>query len=185
MTRDEFWDIIEEARQSVGKTSEIPGWLENRLSLLPEAEIVNFGSHFIACRDRAYDARLWLAAVVVLGGCGDDSFDYFRGWLIAQGRKTFETALDDPDSLAQLNDFDGDPRLEEMFYVDSGAYCKRVGRDRYDSEARQQYEALQPPYVHPALQREELIRASDEDAMKLFPKLAARFPRRISTSPFT
>jgi hypothetical protein len=184
MTRDAFWDIIEEARQSVGKTSEIPGWLENRLSQLPEGEIADFDAHFGKCRDLSYDGRLWLAAVVILGGCGDDSFDYFRGWLIAQGRKVFEAALVDPDSLAELElaHFDGDPRLEEMLYVANGAHCRAVGRDRHDLEARARFEALQPPWVPPTLKRSELVQGSDEDAIKLFPRLAARFPAGIRST---
>jgi hypothetical protein len=94
MTRDGFWNVIEEATQSVGRSSVIPTWLEEQLSRLPENEIVDFSSHFQECRSAANDARLWLAAVAILGGCSDDSFDYFRGWLIAQGRKVFEDALD-------------------------------------------------------------------------------------------
>lgn len=184
MTRDEFWDLIKEARQSVGKTSEIPGWLEHRLSQLPEGEIADFDTHFGECRDRSYDGRLWLAAVVIMGGCGDDSFDYFRGWLVAQGRKVFEAALVDPDSLAELElaNFDGDPRLEEMHYVANGAYRRAAGRDRYDPEARARFKALQPSRVPPALKRSELVQASDEDARKLFPRLAARFPAGIRST---
>ncbi|MFE5591185.1 DUF4240 domain-containing protein [Streptomyces sp. NPDC056549] len=33
------------------------------------------------------------AAYMVNGGCCDDGFDYFRGWLIAQGRNVFERAV--------------------------------------------------------------------------------------------
>jgi hypothetical protein len=179
MTRDEFWDVIDEARRSVATTSDIPNWLEGRLSQLADSEIVDFRSHFDECMDRAYDARLWLAAVVLLRGCGDDSFCYFRGGLIAQGRKTFEAALIDPDSLAELGHFDADPRLEEMLYVDTHAYLKRLGRDCNDLEARKQYQALQPRRVRPALQRPELLDVSDEDAAKLYPKLATRFPSGI------
>src|SRR5262245_51471504 len=98
MTLDEFWGVIDEARRSGGTTLDIPNWLEDRLSQLPESEIVDFRAHFDECMDRAYDARLWLAAVVLLRGCGDDSFDYFRAGLIAQGRKVFDAALVDPDS---------------------------------------------------------------------------------------
>ena len=172
-------DIIDEARHSVGATSHIPNWLEDRLSQLADSEIVDFGSHFDECRNTAYDARLWLAAVVLLRGCGDDSFDYFRAWLIAQGRKVFDAALVDPDSLAELGHFDADPRLEEMLYVDTHAYLKRLGRGRHDLEAIKQYEALQPQRTRPALQRPELLDASDEDAAKLYPKLAARFPSGV------
>jgi len=179
MTRDEFWNVIEEARYSVGRSSDIPAWLEERLSQLPENEIVDFGCHFQECRSAAYDARLWLAAVVILGGCSDDSFDYFRGWLISQGRKVFDGALTDPDSLAGLESFDGDegyPRLERMLSVDRSAYCKRIGGDCYDFEALQRFEALSPRRPLPVLKNRELLRTSDRDAAGLFPKLAARFP---------
>jgi hypothetical protein len=185
MTFDEFWEIIEEARDNAGKTSEIPAWLEGKLSRLPETDIVDFGIHFGESQRALYDARLWLAASVILGGCGDDSFWDFRGWLIGQGRKVFEAALADPDSLAELElerfdgDYDRDPRMEAILYVDTGAFCRRAGRDRYDSEARQRYEALQPPWSPPALKNEELLKVSDDDAKKLFPKLAARFPSGI------
>jgi hypothetical protein len=33
------------------------------------------------------------------GGCSDDCFVYFRCWLLAQGRASWEAALGDPDSL--------------------------------------------------------------------------------------
>ncbi len=36
------------------------------------------------------------------GGSCDDGFDYFRGWLIAQGRATFERIVADRDALAEL-----------------------------------------------------------------------------------
>ncbi len=120
MTRDEFWTTIEQARHSVGRTSDVPSWLEEKLSQWPENEIVDFGAHFEDCRGAAYDARLWLAADVILGGCSDDSFDYFRGWLISQGRKVYEAALADPDSLADVECLGGDdgyPRLERMLSV--------------------------------------------------------------------
>lgn len=42
------------------------------------------------------------AASLILGGCSDDGFEYFRGRLIAQGREVFERSVADPDSLADL-----------------------------------------------------------------------------------
>jgi hypothetical protein len=33
------------------------------------------------------DRDQWGAAYLANGGCSDDGFDYFRGWLIGQGRK--------------------------------------------------------------------------------------------------
>ncbi|MFD8951587.1 DUF4240 domain-containing protein [Streptomyces xanthophaeus] len=45
---------------------------------------------------------LWAAAYLAHGGCSDDGFDYFRGWLIAQGCDVFERVAADPDALAEL-----------------------------------------------------------------------------------
>ncbi len=39
---------------------------------------------------------------IMMNGCSDDSFDYFRGWLIAQGKDVYHAALRDPDSLVDV-----------------------------------------------------------------------------------
>ena len=54
-------------------------------------------------RVRPVDDSLRAAASLILGGCSDDGFEYFRGWLIAQGREVFERSVADPDSLADLS----------------------------------------------------------------------------------
>jgi Protein of unknown function (DUF4240) len=41
-----------------------------------------------------------LAAYVINGGCGDDSFQDFRASLIFRGRTSFRNAVTDPESLA-------------------------------------------------------------------------------------
>ena len=52
--------------------------------------------------DQGYGWPLWGAAYLLNGGCGDDGFDDFRGWLVTRGRAVFEAALADPDSLADV-----------------------------------------------------------------------------------
>jgi hypothetical protein len=46
---------------------------------------------------------LWAAAYLINGGCSDDGFDHFRGWLIANGRDVLAGAVREPDSLADLS----------------------------------------------------------------------------------
>jgi Protein of unknown function (DUF4240) len=46
------------------------------------------------------------------GSASDDGFDYFRGWLISQGRKIFEAALENPDSLADVIDEEAEADFE-------------------------------------------------------------------------
>ena len=55
-----------------------------------------------AC-DRAFTWGLRGAAMrIFCGWCSDDSFEYFRLWLIGRGRMTFERAITMPDSLAGM-----------------------------------------------------------------------------------
>lgn len=81
----------------------------------------------------SYRHDLWAAAYHLNGGCSDDGFEYFRGWLIAQGREVFDRAVADPDTLADVPAVreaanDG-PELEseEMFGVAFLAYAELTG----------------------------------------------------------
>jgi hypothetical protein len=67
----------------------------------------SFNAHFDDCEDRAYSYELWAAAYIIGHGCSDDSFSDFRSTLISMGRETFERALEDPESLADM-DYDAE-----------------------------------------------------------------------------
>ena len=69
----------------------------------------------------SYRTRLWAAAYVINGGCSDDGFDYFRGWLIVQGRHVFEQAVVNPDALADLAVIPPAPR-RAFLECESGLY---------------------------------------------------------------
>ena len=181
MTLDSFWKTIDDARQASVKLVDVPARLTDLLSQMEEREIIDFDSHLLDCMHRSYDAKLWLGAVVILGGCGDDKFTDFRCWLIAQGRQAFEAALDDPDSMAGLDRFDGDYGQPTLFYLNSvskKAFCKRANAGSYDFATVERFESLLPSHKHPALKNEELVNKSDKEARSVFPKLAARFPAR-------
>ncbi len=99
------------------------------MRLDPEA-VLDFARHFEARYQRAYRWDLWGAAWVLLDGCSDDAFDFFRCWLIGQGREVFEGALHDPDALADLlDDFDEeiDGDGEDLGYAADEAYEQLTG----------------------------------------------------------
>jgi len=66
-------------------------------------------------------------AYIVSAGCSDDSFDYFRAWLIANGRKRFEAAIDNPESVGDWAK--GEMGYEDMMYVAIDAYEQKTGND--------------------------------------------------------
>lgn len=120
MTRKQFWDHIEKTRRR--DTDAHAERLVKRLAKLPEKEILNFCHLWDEALDAAYNWNLWGAAYVINAGCSDDGFEYFRGWLIMQGRKVYEAALKDPDSLAavidpeeEFTEFEGRPGWDAWF----------------------------------------------------------------------
>ncbi|MFI9771899.1 DUF4240 domain-containing protein [Streptomyces sp. NPDC052415] len=105
MDHDRFWHLIDEARhQATDPTDadEVAAHASALLTRLQPPKILQAEQILWDMMAASYLAPLWAAAYQINGGCSDDGFDYFRGWLIAQGRTTFEQVINDPDSLADL-----------------------------------------------------------------------------------
>lgn len=131
MDETEFWEIVDGTREAAGGDPEDHAELiVERLVRSDPDSVLDFARHFEVRYNRAYRWDLWGAAWVLLGGTSDDAFDYFRCWLIGQGREVFEGAVHDPDSLAELlDDFDEelDGDGEELGYAADEAYEQLTG----------------------------------------------------------
>jgi len=123
----DFWDVIDQARAKGKSCAEGARALERILSELSSTEIEAFARDQENLMRLSYRWDLWGAAFVINGGCSDDGFDYFRGWLMLQGRDVWEAALRDPESLANLS-FEGDVDCEDALYAASKAYEAAAGR---------------------------------------------------------
>jgi uncharacterized protein DUF4240 len=137
--RERFWALVEETRGD--DCEEHASRLTARLRALPSDEIVAFQRVYDQLMDESYRWDLWGAAYLVNGGCSDDGFDYFRGWLVGQGRATWEAVLRDPDALAAhplLQDpdweaFEDDLSCEDLMGAAFDAYEAVTGEDIYQA----------------------------------------------------
>lgn len=126
MNKETFWSIIDQARSS-GK-----GWtnmyepLVQALSRLESSEILQWQQIFSLYQQLSYKNKLWAAAYTINGGCSDDGFDYFRGWLTAQGKDVFLNALNHPDSLAEVEACEGDVSFERILGAACNAYLQKL-----------------------------------------------------------
>ncbi|WMX49022.1 DUF4240 domain-containing protein [Streptomyces roseicoloratus] len=165
MDETEFWEIIDSTRERAeGDPEEHADLLVERLTRLDPDSVVDFARHFEARYNRAYTWELWGAAALLLDGAADDAFDWFRCWLIGQGREVFEGAVHEPDALAELlEDFDEeiDGDGEELGFAADEAYEQLTGAETPDL-------GIPPPGAEPLGTPFDL---DDDDA------LAARFPR--------
>lgn len=127
MDDERFWLLIAASR--VGSPREQPRRLEDLLARLSADEIQDFDWKFGGFHARLYHWDLW-AASWLLGSRGDDSFHYFRTWVVAQGRSVYERALADPDSLVEVGVF-GEVEAELVMYAAAKAWERVTGRHDY------------------------------------------------------
>ncbi len=133
MTEDRFWELI--------GNSKSPDSLYDRLSSLSEDELFGYRYWWEHFCDISYRQDLWAAVYIYRGGCGDDSFDYFRFWLITQGRDVFYNAMKNADSLcdAFADVKEEDPTDEDADYVVMDILNRRNNDSDYYDRAERRY----------------------------------------------
>jgi hypothetical protein len=167
MNKEQFWKLIEKARERVPDTrevSDIAGRASALLARCSAQEITAAQQTLWDLMADSYQNPLWAAAYVVNGGCSDDGFDYFRGWLIAQGCTTFERVLADPDTLAELPGVltaaaEGiDLDCEDMLSIAWNAHEKATGQELPADAFTIRYPCLDPAWDFDFDDREEMAR---------------------------
>ncbi|NRQ30770.1 DUF4240 domain-containing protein [Nonomuraea sp. NN258] len=154
MDTSRFWKMIEDTRAQVSDPTgdAVPDRLTASLAALPPAEIAAAERVFWDLMAASYRNPLWAAAYLINGGCSDDLFDYFRGWLISQGREVFERAVADPDTLAELPvvraaaENGEDLECEEMLGVARRAHVAATGAEPPAGSFTVRYPELDPEW---------------------------------------
>ncbi|MFG1677402.1 DUF4240 domain-containing protein [Micromonospora sp. NPDC049282] len=181
MNRETFWEIVERSRAEVGDTrhassaATVARHLVAQLTALGPSTAVEFQHVYDSLDQETYRWDLWAAAYLMRGGCSDDGFDYFRGWLIAQGRAVWEQAVADPDSLAGVGvDPDDDlVECEEMVAAAGDAHAASTGDDEAFWEALEQTEGDDEPTASADPAGEDFDFDDDEQMRARLPRLAA------------
>jgi hypothetical protein len=102
ITENQFWGLIDQARAGDSRSAS-PERLRKLLSQLSDDEVLDFGHIFYEKLCDLNQWRLWAAGCVIAGGMSDDSFHYFRSWIVGKGREAFEVAMKDPNELGRLS----------------------------------------------------------------------------------
>lgn len=170
-----LWALIEDARCQVPEVRDsrnVAARATALLSAYPPGEIIAAGPVLWQLLVDSYRSPLWAAAYIINGGCSDDGFDYFRGWLLMQGREVFERVLSHPDTLADLpvtwaERFSMAPlECEEALYIASLAYRQATGEDYPKLVFTTRYPDLDPEWDFDFDDSAEMARR--------LPRLAAR-----------
>ncbi len=135
ISEDEFWELVEGARQKAGGTVEKQvELLQSALGRLAPERIAGFEQMFLSLHHKLYDWGLWGVAYLLLGGCSDDGFVDLRSWVIGQGRDFYKRCQSDPRALASgaLKDPEEIGDAELLAYVAFEAYEEATGRDLHE-----------------------------------------------------
>ena len=99
MTRENFWKYIAEAHKKEKDNNGIMNYLVEKLSNKSYEEIFSFGIIVDEIMLESYNQKLWCASYLLNGDTREESFDFFRLWLISQGEKTYNDVMKNPDNL--------------------------------------------------------------------------------------
>jgi hypothetical protein len=162
--RSRFWDIIDLSRKRARGSQDAQFVaLEEQLRALSAEEVAQFDEHFSDCMGRADCNEVYAAAAIIDGfWVSDDAFTYFLEWLVAQGEKVFETALQNPDSLADVVQKGQVCAFEGFGYIPTRVWEEKTGLSADEMPGQKATEAKAPSGA---------AWKDDEDLKQRFPRL--------------
>jgi len=136
MRTDDFWAVIARATADrPGSPAEVAERATADLATRDPEDIVGWGRHLDKVMAASGTEDLWAAAYLINGGCSEDGFDGFRGWLIAHGRDAVARSVREPDSLAEMPAVRAAAEngavfeAEEVLSIAAQAYAQATGSD--------------------------------------------------------
>lgn len=143
MRTEDFWAVIDRATADrPDSPDEVAKRAAGELATHDPEEIVAWDRHLGKVMAASGTEDLWAAAYLINGGCSDDGFDAFRGWLIAHGRSAVARAVADPDSLAEVPEVRAAAttgavfEAEDVLSIGAEAYALATGGELPRSPAR-------------------------------------------------
>lgn len=130
MKEQEFWEIIEDSKIKSNNNYKLQcSILTQILSDLTPDEIIKFHRTFTVLMAKSYKSSLWEAAFALNGGCSDDCFEYFRTWLIGQGKNRFYKTLNSPRILFFIGVKEIFQNYEGLRYSSYDSYIQKTGKE--------------------------------------------------------
>lgn len=133
MDKTEFWKLIDYsiAKSNNDKSLQEEAIIEKLVTYNAE-QIIEFEKIFRELIIEADDFKIMAAQKVIEGYVSDDSYLYFRCWLIGKGEKIYTETLKNPEFLAEKINQDEETYFEGLMYVATSAYKIKTGKKEED-----------------------------------------------------
>jgi hypothetical protein len=165
MDEDEFWRIIHATKNAAnGDFHQQQEELANQMHKLNPADVILFANRFRHLRGKANTWELWGAIYIINGGCGDDSFNDFREWVIGQGKDFYYRTVNNPETLSEIKaeEFE-DVDWEGLGYIPGAVFQELTGQE------------MPYPYHEQLVTTGVEWEEGSDDLERMFPKLAAKY----------
>ena len=172
MRTDDFWAVIGRATADrPASPAEVAKRAAADLATRDPLEIVGWGRHLDKVMVASGTQDLWAAAYLINGGCSDEGFDNFRGWLIAHGRDILARSVRSPDSLAEMPAVRAAAQNGAVFEAEE---VLSIATEAYEQATGSRLAAQERPVTRP--DPADLWDFDDEEEMRRrLPRLAALF----------
>lgn len=128
-----YWSIIEKSLLDSNNQDAQEQFLINEIGNLTPKEMIGFRLRTDQLLYDTYNSEMWCAGYIMNGGCSDDSFEYFRNWIISRGKDVYYKAKENPDSLiSEFIEGEEEYDFESFWYVGLEAFNLKTGKDLYD-----------------------------------------------------
>ncbi|WP_337965732.1 DUF4240 domain-containing protein [uncultured Flavobacterium sp.] len=133
MDKAEFWKIIEYsiARSNDDKLEQ-EKIIIGKLSTYTPEQIIEFEIILRQLIIQADDFKIEAAQKIIVDYVSDDSYLYFRCWLIGKGQKIYTETLKNPDFLSENISQDEESFFEGLMYVATNAYKIKTSKKEED-----------------------------------------------------
>lgn len=134
MDENYFWSTVDETVKYSNDQNQQLSFLMRKLKEMPFDDIIGFMMRMHQIQQDLCATDIWCAGFLMNRGyCSDDGFEYFRSWIISNGKDTCNKAINIPDSLAcKINPKIEFYYFEEFGYAPSYAFTnKTAGKDIY------------------------------------------------------
>lgn len=140
-------------------------------------EIFSFGIILDEVMLESYKEKLWCASYILNGETTEESFDFFRLWLISKGENFFNDVMKDHDSLIKYIDNSEDDGYVDDFYENEDFFFIAIDAYRQKNNLENFEESFEK-YLDEFDAYKERIGYVDED----YPKLKFTWNEKVPQS---
>lgn len=134
MDETEFWKIIDYSiANSKNDKLEQEKTIVEKLSAYNPEQIIEFEIILRQLIIQADDFKIMGAQKIIEGYVSDDSYLYFRCWLIGKGEEIYKETIRNPDVLSDSISREDEFDFEELLYVSTKAYKIKTGKIEEDA----------------------------------------------------